>query len=84
MEFEAFDEQTFRQYEMFVLYSLMIGERIYGLFPRDKGWRYSIKDDLRMHKRFLNSDAFKPHLQGQEWRMLPLIEEVLLEPDSKS
>ena len=66
-------------YETFVLYTLMIDERIYSLFPDDDAWHYSIMDDIRSHKPFIGSDDFGHHLEGQGWTITPLIKRVLAE-----
>jgi hypothetical protein len=79
VEFEKFDAKELRCYEMFVLYTLMMDERIFALFPNDAGWLFSIKDDIRMHRKFLTSPIFSAHLAGQEWSILPLIKQVVAE-----
>lgn len=81
VEFETFDDEQFEQYQTFVLYTLMIGERVYLLFPNNSGWHYSIKDDIRLHKRFIGSDRFKDNLENQDWKTMRFIEEVLAEPN---
>jgi hypothetical protein len=79
VEFDKFDENHLRKYEVYVLYTLMMGERIFALFPNDVGWRYSICDDIRMHRQFIESEHFSEHLAHQGWKILPLIKSVLAE-----
>lgn len=80
VEFSNLSPEEQRRYESFVLYTLMMDERIYKLFPKDPGWSFSIKDDIRMHRNFLSSDYFAEQLEGQGWNFRPLITEVLSEP----
>jgi hypothetical protein len=79
VDFRNFNRQEKEQYKIFVLYTLMMDERIYTLFPRDRGWRFSIKDDIRTHKRFISSEEFAQDLSSQGWSFTSLIDEVLAE-----
>lgn len=80
IDFEKSKADELDSYTVFVLYTLMIGERIYSLFPNDKGWMFSIEEDIRIHRRFIASDIFSYHLHNQQWLIRPLIERVLEEP----
>jgi len=79
VDFEGFDKIELSQYTVYVLYTLMMVERIHALFPNDEGWRFSICDDIRMHKKFIASEVFSRHLANQQWAILPLIMTVLRE-----
>jgi hypothetical protein len=80
--FKRFASAKRRQYEVYVLYTLMMDERIYALFPNDEAWLFSIKDDIRLHSEFIASPHFIEHLSNQGWKILPIIEEVLAESRS--
>jgi len=69
-------------YTVFVLYMLMTGERIYTLFPKDRGWLFAIEEDVRNHRRFISSPLFAKHLANQEWVTAKLIRRVLAEDTS--
>ena len=77
VDFEKFNAAKLRQYEIYVLYTLMMDERIFALFPNDKGWIYSIEDDIRMHLSYISSLHFSEHLEHQNWKILPIIQRVI-------
>jgi hypothetical protein len=77
VDYEQLSKSDSRAYVIWVLYTLMIGERIFALFPKDEGWCFSIMDDIRMHRKFIASEHFAYHLQGQGWTITPLIKRVL-------
>ena len=81
VNFGDFDHDKLRQYEMFVLYTLMVAERIFALFPHDKEWRFSIEDDVRMHVEFIRSEHFVGHLRKQGWSILHIITAVMNEDE---
>jgi hypothetical protein len=79
VDFASFDAAKRQQYQVYVLYTLMMDERIFALFPKDAGWIFSIKDDIEMHWEYIASPYFSDHLANQQWKILPLIQEVLAE-----
>ena len=79
VDFASFDAAKLQQYQVYVLYTLMMDERIFALFPKDAGWIFSIKDDIEMHWEYIASSHFADHLANQQWNILPLIREVLTE-----
>jgi hypothetical protein len=79
VEFEKFSPAKLRHYEIYVLYTLMMCERIYALFPDDAGWLFSIEDDIKMHLPFIKSEFFATQLDNQQWNILPIIKRVINE-----
>ena len=77
VNFEKFDNEKLQQYQIYVLYTLMMDERIFALFPKDSGWIFSIEDDIQMHLGFIKSIHFKMHLENQNWKILPIIQRVI-------
>jgi hypothetical protein len=82
--FEAADPDEVDRYAFFVSYTLMTGERITAIYPKDESWAESIRDDIRMHRRFISSPLFRPFLENQPPRMRLLIDQVLREADPSS
>lgn len=68
------------QYCVFVSYALMTAERILMQFPSDEAWVEAVKDDIRIHRKMISSDYFKPYRHNQTAVVASLIEEVLSEP----
>ena len=71
------DREVFR-YIYFVLYILMVAERIFITVPKRESWIPSIEEDIRIHKKLISSEQFSPYLQ-QEWAISYLISKVLAE-----
>lgn len=66
-------------YLTFVLYALMTGERVLRLFPKDQTWVFAVKDDIRLHRRFIASPHFRNYRRFQDRMIRWLIVEVLKE-----
>jgi hypothetical protein len=79
LDFVACDPKKFDCYCTFVLYALMTGERVLKLFPDDKDWIYAVKDDIRLHRRFIRSDHFVGYRNHQHETIQRLIHDVLAE-----
>ena len=71
------ENERFR-YTYFVLYILMVGERIYITVPRHDSWTAAIEGDIRIHKKLISSTHFSQYLK-QEWAINHLIAKVLAE-----
>jgi hypothetical protein len=70
-------------YTVFVLYTLMTGERIFTLYPNDTGWRHAVKDDVSLHYKFISSPYFEEYRANQQDLMKELIDEAIRECESK-
>lgn len=60
VDYEGLDKIELSQYTVYVLYTLMMVERIHALFPKDEGWHFSICDDIRMHEIYRLGRLFPP------------------------
>jgi hypothetical protein len=81
IRFEDLSVEDLDGYIVFVHYVLTTGERIYSIFPNDKGWALAIEQDIRLHRRFIASKHFTNRLKYKTWRINTIIERVLNEPE---
>lgn len=75
---EKLSELDKRRYLFFVLYALMVGERIFLMSRAGREWTDAIESDVRLHKKFMLSDEFSTY-RAQDWAINPIIERVLAE-----
>lgn len=73
------DDEQFFLLETFVLYTLMIDERLYEVFHNKPGWINSIEDDIRININVIKCDRFADQLENQNWTIKHLILKIMRE-----
>lgn len=64
------DSETFARYEWFVSMMLFACEQIVALQPRDREWRSTVQDQLRLHREYLRGTEFSANCYSKQLRAL--------------
>lgn len=66
--------EAYTQYVAYVMSMLLTIERILTLFPSDPQWAAAFEDDLQLHRQFLCSAEFVPHVASLDDRVATFID----------
>jgi hypothetical protein len=71
------------KYDAFVTYLLYSAEEILLLYPQDEEWRNALKLDLRHHRDYYNSPAYKDDANSYIQELREIIEEIVQNKDEE-